>query len=271
MLSVILLLLLCSSWSYATKESIHESEEYSAELIGYRVIGGYDLEIRDAPFMVDLEICGGSILGPRHILTAAHCNPNQVIVHVGATNKYDGVVYEVEKWTIHPDYNKNNQDLDVAVITLKKPLQFSENVQPVKLPPKDHRLNPGTELSVMGWGKTGVRTKPTFKLQRVEVPVFESKKCFNLLKEYKKRMGVTNEFAVTKNMFCAAPAEGGKDSCTGDSGGPIVDNKNMQVGIISWGFGCALKDVPGVYVRLSNVVDWIQGIMDEGGFEMNFQ
>jgi len=72
-----------------------------------------------------------------------------------------------------------------------------------------------------------------------------------------------------ETMFCAGYMDGGKDACSGDSGSPLIcvkENKPVFHGIVSWGFGCARKDFPGVYVRVSTYVDWINAEIRKGRF-----
>nr|XP_028702414.1 putative trypsin-6 [Macaca mulatta] len=84
------------------------------------------------------------------------------------------------------------------------------------------------------------------ELQCLDAPVLTQARC-----------KLSYPFRITSNMFCVGFLEGGKDSCQGDSGGPVVCNGQLQ-GIVSWGYGCALKRRPGVYTKVYNYVDWIK-------------
>uniref|UniRef100_A0A8D2D5Q5 trypsin n=1 Tax=Sciurus vulgaris TaxID=55149 RepID=A0A8D2D5Q5_SCIVU len=93
---------------------------------------------------------------------------------------------------------------------------------------------------------TEITIKYPSLLQCLDAPVLTDTACHN---SYPRK--------ITSNMFCLGFVEGGKDSCQGDSGGPLVCNGELQ-GVVSWGFGCALKGKPGVYTKVCNYLDWIQ-------------
>lgn len=100
-----------------------------------------------------------------------------------------------------------------------------------------------------GTTSEGAQSTPK-KLRKVDVPVVARDECNT---DYSSQ-----DIGITENMWCAAVAGGGKDSCQGDSGGPIVDsNTGVQIGVVSWGVGCARPGLPGVYTRLGNYVDFI--------------
>uniref|UniRef100_A0A8C8HC54 trypsin n=1 Tax=Oncorhynchus tshawytscha TaxID=74940 RepID=A0A8C8HC54_ONCTS len=89
-------------------------------------------------------------------------------------------------------------------------------------------------------------------LQCVEVPLLTDNTCLEAC-----------FFQMTENMICAGFMEGGKDSCQGHSGGPLVCDGELQ-GVVSWGHGCALRKKPGVYTEVCNYVSWIQNTMTSG-------
>ncbi|XP_074051214.1 anionic trypsin-like [Macrotis lagotis] len=138
---------------------------------------------------------------------------------------------------------------DIMLIKLKTPAILNENIAPISLP----RSCPstGTRCLVSGWGNTmsyGVDYPDL--LQCLSVPILSDNEC-----------QASYPRAVTENMICAGFLKGGKDSCQGDSGGPLVCSGELQ-GIVSWGLGCALKNKPGVYTKVCNYVNWIEGMID---------
>ena len=109
----------------------------------------------------------------------------------------------------------------------------------------------GTVCWAAGWGKVDRETTATI-LQEVDLAMISDKMCDK----------TENTGKIIKDkMFCAGYLEGGKDGCQGDSGGPLicaVDGQPVLVGVTSWGYGCALKNSPGVWTKVSSYVDWIK-------------
>uniref|UniRef100_A0A3B4WMQ9 Prostasin-like n=3 Tax=Seriola TaxID=8160 RepID=A0A3B4WMQ9_SERLL len=133
---------------------------------------------------------------------------------------------------------------------------FTDYIRPVCLAASDSVFNNGTDSWVTGWGAVneGVSLPFPQTLQEVEVPVLGNRQC-NCLN------GVGT---VTDNMICAGVLAGGKDSCQGDSGGPMVSKQGsvwVQSGIVSFGFGCARPNLPGVYSRVSRYQSWINSFI----------
>ncbi|KAL0172030.1 hypothetical protein M9458_032341, partial [Cirrhinus mrigala] len=135
----------------------------------------------------------------------------------------------------HPNYNSWTLDSDIMLIKLSTPATLNQYVQPVALP--SGCATAGTKCSVTGWGNTMSSTADSNKLQCLEIPILSDSDCSN-----------SYPGMITNTMFCAGYLEGGKDSCQGDSGGPVVCNGQLH-GIVSWGYGCAEKNHPGVYAK----------------------
>jgi secreted trypsin-like serine protease len=204
------------------------------------------------------QYCGGTLFKEKYVITAAHCVfqdegltipllPEDVHVLV-KTRKLDGggLRVNVTNVAIHPDFAPLTFDYDVAILTLET------NVLGLPTPKLIGTQDPpkGKLLQVTGWGDT----KPDIPdccfpvaLRKVSVPVAGRTTC-NDKNSY--------EGEVTPRMFCAGYTAGGKDSCVGDSGGPIVrkraDGSRELVGIVSWGIGCAEPNFYGIYTRISN-------------------
>ncbi|XP_021009982.1 anionic trypsin-2-like, partial [Mus caroli] len=145
----------------------------------------------------------------------------------------------------HPSYNSWALDNDIMLIKLASPVTLNARVATVALP--SSCAPAGTQCLISGWGNTlssGVNNPDL--LQCLDAPVLPQADCEASYPE-----------KITNNMICVGFLEGGKDSCQGDSGGPVVCNGQLQ-GIVSWGYGCAQKDNPGVYTKVCNYVDWIQ-------------
>lgn len=125
----------------------------------------------------------------------------------------------------------------------------------------------GYQPFVAGWGKTQEAGKSASVLQEVQIPVLTNEICQD---RYKKIGKLVSEKQFDNAVLCAGVLAGGKDSCQGDSGGPlmvpsIIDGRIIyyQIGIVSYGIGCARSDVPGVYTRVQTFVDWIQRKVQE--------
>ena len=130
------------------------------------------------------------------------------------------------------------------------PANCNKRVQPVCLPGPFTEPSTGDKVTVTGWGTLKSGGKQPKTLMKVHVPIVDHATCIS---NY-----AAQGYDVTDNMICAGLENGGKDSCQGDSGGPLVlKDTNEQVGIVSWGIGCAWAGFPGVYTNLVNYNDWI--------------
>ncbi|XP_074036889.1 phenoloxidase-activating factor 3 [Leptinotarsa decemlineata] len=165
----------------------------------------------------------------------------------------------IDFWVIHPHYKKQFYLNDIALIKLDRPANFScANVQPICLPVEDVDLN-GRDVVVAGWGITekGLRSSV---LTKVSVPVVKLRSCQIIYSRYAP---------VTNTQICAG-GKFGRDSCSGDSGGPLKATgslngtiKFIQYGIVSYGSKqCGAKGIPGIYTKVFSFMDWILDQLD---------
>lgn len=153
------------------------------------------------------------------------------------------------------NYDSDSQDYDIGLIELKKPLNFTDQVQPISLIDENDKILDGTKCLVTGWGDTNQRVANfnKGKLRAVEVSIVNQRTCNKNYREYG---------GVTPRMLCAGKSQ--KDACQGDSGGPLAchlpsQNGNLTlVGVVSWGVDCGKPNLPGVYTRLTSVRQWIR-------------
>jgi len=246
-----------------------------------RIINGY-FAPSPIPWQVRLQpsfnsiaaygFCGGTILDEETILTAAHCfydkksgtnafpQDNGGVLFAGITQQ--GSTGQQKMWMkhvhIHPQYNKVTQDNDIAIVKLKLPLTFNNNVKNACLP--EFSFVPQSKAVVSGWGATTFGGSTSSHLKYASVPFITHAKCVTPHTNYH-----SNE--ITFNMICAGFFTGETDSCQGDSGGPLVvprsstDDTAVIYGVVSWGLECAKAKQPGVYTRVTNKLYWIKSHM----------
>jgi trypsin len=253
--------------------------------ISPRIVGGDDANITDFPWQVAIfgddtslatrfssQLCGGAIYDASTIITAAHCKE-------AFDRKYEGNTFiaagignletdtrafesEVSEWIIHPNYEVDTFESDIAILVLATPIDLEacgNSCQTIELIPEAEdatQLTEGMPVSVSGWGNT----QGTNKIDGSEPPAFFPKQL-----QFVDVVITSCDFSelgpTSINMICAGNAGFTKDSCQGDSGGPLVATGSDGVtpflaGIVSWGVGCA-ENSPGVYTRASRFRDWV--------------
>merc|ERR1719495_2619952 len=251
-----------------------------------KIVGG---SIVNPPYKYPFQVlfapngymCGGSILDSRHILTASHClfngngiqhKPSESFVFAGA---HDLPVIDCpgDKWGQriqalsfhgHQDYDMNNIDNDIAIVRLAERIVMDSKAKPIKLPMNTTIQNKQNSI-VTGWGETlpwkpgkASHLNPSLKdvscqLREANLALMKSseKDCSNIIMKN------------PETKLCALTS--GVDSCQGDSGGPLFITENetfVQVGIVSYGYGCADK-YPGVYTKVESYSNWISNIIGE--------
>uniref|UniRef100_A0A8C9CZ65 tryptase n=1 Tax=Panthera leo TaxID=9689 RepID=A0A8C9CZ65_PANLE len=253
------------------RESVSRVGGSSATPVSMRIVGGIPAPERKWPWQVSLQIkdkhtCGGSLIASRWVLTAAHCIFGHVEytvkmgdIHVNHTSRM-AIQVPVRDIVVHKYYNPvGSIENDIALILLEFPVNFSSHIRPVCLPEKMFMVEAGMECWVTGWGKrkeTGERLPDApEQLQEAKLNIVRYEECNRALKEQME----SGSDLVKKGAVCAYSSRG-KDTCQGDSGGPMACEFNetwVQVGIVSWGFGCGRRNFPGVYTEVSFYKDWV--------------
>lgn len=216
-----------------------------------RIVGGEEASIADYPYAVFVtdgsELCGGALIGPAAVATAAHCatamskSRIQVVAGRQDVRTHAGVVARVASEWIAPGFKDPEQGDDVAVLKLDRTVPY----QWVRLADgSDAQLYaPDTKATVLGWGRTTEGGARSDTLRKATVPLVSDADCSASYRSYDAR-----------TMVCAGYPQGGVDACQGDSGGPLVVDGTL-IGLVSWGEGCAEPGKPGVYTRVSTYAD----------------
>ncbi|XP_064463745.1 proclotting enzyme-like [Ornithodoros turicata] len=250
-----------------------------SNVTGGRIVGGRESDPGSWPWMTAIYIntggvnsaaCGGALVTPRHVVTAAHCvvvghrasnlPPSVFTARLGDHNlvrsddnaqAFDVRVVGVER---HADFEPRTFKNDIAVLTLEKPVTFNKFVRPVCLPFGDDfggRDLTGYHGFVTGWGTTAFNGEGSDVLKEAQIRIWDEPKCKTAFKK---------EVPISDVYLCAGDGEGRKDSCQGDSGGPFVlpDNGRFYlIGVVSFGKRCASVGYPGVYTRVTKFMPWI--------------
>uniref|UniRef100_A0A1Y9H2U9 Peptidase S1 domain-containing protein n=1 Tax=Anopheles dirus TaxID=7168 RepID=A0A1Y9H2U9_9DIPT len=219
-----------------------------------RIVGGATVTIARYPFVVSLRrysnhICSASIISSTYATTSAHCTYSfttlsGVTIYAGSTSRTTGgKVFTVVSNIIHPQYNPDTFDFDVAVQRVQTPFTPNTNIVAIPLAPVDYVISEKVQPTVIGWGRTSAGGSLSPSLRAVAIPVVSTDVCESLW----------NSGTITANMLCAGAK--GKDACTGDSGGALVvpnGNYFYLVGMVSWGSASCGSEYPGVYVRIAS-------------------
>lgn len=275
---IVILLILGATLIGVAQKARAQGQHNSAAAQQPDIVGGQEADIAEYPWQVYLEtskspneryMCGASLIAPQWVLTAAHCvydeSSNRLltvdVVVLGAHDlslQYEAgrQIFHATQVIVHPGYDAYELDNDLALIELDSVAQITDYVAPVGLaasPDDAWMLAAGVEATVTGWGEMG-GTDASDVLMEVAVAVVDRQTC----QAAYAHLG----YGVSINMLCAGYPAGGKDTCRGDSGGPLIVPDGLgnwkQIGIVSWGYyPCAQPDYYGVYTRVSNYATWI--------------
>lgn len=236
-----------------------------------RIVGGQVSREGEWPWQVSLHIrgtghvCGASVLSNRWLLTAAHCVQDNGPNKYSQADQWEALLglhaqSQINEWTVrrnvrriiaHSDYNPLTYDNDIALMELDANVTLNQNIWPICLPSPTYDFPAGQEAWITGWGATREGGLAAIILQKAEVRIINSTVCKSLMND-----------EITDRMLCAGVLKGGVDACQGDSGGPLSvtgpGGRVFLAGVVSWGDGCARRNKPGVYTRVTKYHNWIK-------------
>jgi len=268
-----------------SEQNVHSRSPLNQLTIDTRIIGGTPSSPERYPYLVSLtyfgsHICGGSLVAKDMVLSAAHCAGYASSVELGRYDRnmaFDEnlherieVAYEIK----HPDWNPTTVDNDFMLMKLVQ-LSTDENTALIKLNTDPNIPSiPGEQMTIMGWGDTNADpdvNTPSMQLLEATLEYLPDDTCRSKEGNVGTDSYIDYDSRITENMMCAMDEDGGRgdlavdeDTCLGDSGSPMITTSNangeedLQVGIVSWGIGCASPTFPGVYSRVSSQYDWIR-------------
>ncbi|XP_022921222.2 serine proteinase stubble [Onthophagus taurus] len=242
-----------------------------------RIVGGDNSSFGKWPWQISLRQwrtstylhkCGAALLSEYWAITAAHCvervPPSDLLLRLGEydlANELEPYVHQERRIQIvasHPQFDPRTFEYDLSLLRFYEPVKFQPNILPVCVPQNDDDFI-GTNAYVTGWGRLYEDGPLPNILQEVRVPVINNTLCESM---YRSAGYIEH---IPHIFICAGWGRGGYDSCEGDSGGPMViqreDKRFLLAGVISWGIGCAEPNQPGVYTRISEFREWINQIL----------
>ncbi|KAL1421223.1 hypothetical protein MTO96_023201 [Rhipicephalus appendiculatus] len=231
-----------------------------------RIIGGQPAARGRWPWQVALlnrrrePFCGGTLISPGWVLTAAHCIRRRLLVLAGehSLGRAEGseVTVRVAEAIAHPEYDPETVDMDLALLRLRSAVTLGPYVLPACLPEQGDTPPRGELFTILGWGKLSKRhANGSDLLHQAQVPLVPQSECRTVYADY----------LISDNMLCAGYRRGRIDSCAGDSGGPLLarDGRGRWTvyGVTSFGEGCARQGRFGIYAKVANAARWLRRTM----------
>ncbi|XP_036756252.2 granzyme K [Manis pentadactyla] len=237
----------------------------TSECFNMEIIGGKEVSPHSRPFMASIQysgehMCGGVLIHPQWVLTAAHCHPgsakgqsSKVVLgaHSLSKNEASKQILEVKKFIQFSRLKSDLESDDIMLVKLHTAAKLNKHVQLLH-PSSKNDIRAGTKCKVIGWGNTDPEfLSPSDTLREVTVTVVNRKLC-NSQSYY------NHNPVITKDMVCAGDNKGKKDSCQGDSGGPLIC-KGAFYALVSGGHKCGDAKKPGIYTLLTKKYQaWIK-------------
>ena len=248
------------------KETIIDDEN----IVRPRVLNGVDAKPGRHHYIVSLtdadnrHLCGGTLISPDIVLTAAHCDPFVKKAQIGRfDNSNENEIFEtisIRASKKHPKFDPRLLLNDFMIVWLERP-SFYSPISAIRSNNDDSAIT--SPLTIIGWGITEKDARSyRGPLKEAQLTYLSNERC-SQSSGIIDGQSVTYEGLITDSMMCARDSI--SDACSGDSGSPLFikgenQNEDIQVGIASWGFGCGLEDFPGVFARVSDQFEWIKEV-----------
>ncbi|XP_046754126.1 serine protease filzig [Diprion similis] len=242
-----------------------------------RIVGGKAAKFGEWPWQVLVREatwlglftknkCGGVLITNKYVTTAAHCQPGFLASLVAVLGEFDitgehetkhSVSRNVKRVIVHRNYDPATFENDLAILEMETPVVFDTHIVPICMP-DDGADFTGRMATVTGWGRLKYNGGVPSVLQEVEVPIMENAVCQEMFQT------TGHPKLIRESFLCAGYANGQKDSCEGDSGGPLMlqrsDGRWELAGTVSHGIKCAAPYLPGVYMRTTFFKPWLHSI-----------